>query len=160
MLELKKLTLNNERYVSLVYTVQHNTGSCSTVLEQDLELNLDTLTGRVTGAMHLTDLSVDSLEAAREKMAVWCDRLAAALRSATRKPGDIPIYERKPFDLASQPLWLQQEYNRLVDAHVNAKTEADQAAIEAWLAGHPMTLVRGMIESAECAAAKILDPTE
>ncbi|KVP17120.1 hypothetical protein [Burkholderia ubonensis] len=156
MLDLTDVRLN-ERTVSLVYNVRHNVGRLRTTLEQDFKLEVDLHTGKVKGALYMTDLEADSLEGAREKMAVWCDRMAAALRAARRQSGDVPLplYERQSFDLASQPLWLQQEYARLVEAYVNAKTEEDHEAIKRWLMGHPMNLVGDMVESAQCEAERI-----
>ena len=154
MLELKDLRLG-ERTASVVYNVIHNVGRLRTTLEQDFKLEVDLHSGKVKGALHLTDFQADNLEAAREKMAVWCDRMAAGLRAAKRKEGDLPLYERPSFELASQPLWLQQEYARLVEAYVSAKTEDDHEAIRRWLEGHPMNLVGDMVESAQCEAEQI-----
>ncbi|KVP75288.1 hypothetical protein WJ96_05895 [Burkholderia ubonensis] len=158
MLELKDIRLDAQN-VSLVYNVRHNVGRLRTTLKQDLKLQVDVNTGKVTGALHLTELEADSLEGAREKMAIWCDRMAAALRATRRKDGELPLYERRSFDLADHPLWLQQEYARLVEAYVNARTEEDHEAIKLWLKDHPMTLVSDMVESAECVAERIRETT-
>jgi hypothetical protein len=154
MLELKDLKYAENR-VSLTYNIVHSVGRLRTMLEQDLTLHVSTDTGKVTGEFHLTKLNADSVEAAREKMAVWCDRMAVALRSARRKSGDLPLYERSSFDIENHPLWLRQEYARLVQAYVAAKTEEDHEAINAWLKDHPMNLVGDLVEAARCAAERI-----
>jgi hypothetical protein len=137
---------------ALTYTVRHNVGRLRTTLEQDLDLRVDIDTGKVHGALHVTELEADSIDGAREKLAFWCERLAAALRGTVRKAGDLPLYERRRFDLASQPLWLQQEYARLVQAYASAQTDEDRDAIKLWLQDHPMNLVSDMVDSARCEA--------
>lgn len=154
MLELTGLSLADGKAL-LAYNVRHNVGRLRTTLEQTLELRVDVATGKVTGVMHVTDLEADSVEAARVKLAFWCERLAAALRAPRPKDGDLPLYERRSFKLADQPLWLQQEFSRLVQAYVAAKTEDDLAAIKFWLKDHPMNLVSDMVEFAQCEAERL-----
>ncbi len=148
MLELKDMRLEG-RTVSLCYNVKHNVGSLRTTLEQTLELKVDTQTGKVGGELHLTELECDSIEAAREKMAFWCERMAAALRGAERKDGELPLYGHGTFKLEEQPLWLQEAYAQLVARQLAAHTDEDRERISQWLQGHPMTLVRGLLDSAE-----------
>lgn len=154
MLELTDMSLKDGQ-AHLVYNVRHNVGRLRTTLEQTLELRVDVATGKVRGAMHITDLQTDSIESARDKLASWCERLAAALRGAERKPGELPLYERKSFNLASQPLWLQQEFARLVQAYATAETQEDKDAIKLWLKDHPMNLVSDMVEVAQCEAERL-----
>lgn len=154
MLKLTGFSLKDSQ-ARVTYTVRHNVGRLRTSLEQQLELRVDLSTGKVQGALHVTDLEADNIEAAREKLAVWCDRLAAALRAAERTPGDLPLYERRPFDLSNQPLWLQQEFGRLVQAYATAEIDDDRDAIKLWLKDHPMNLVSDMVEFAQCAAERL-----
>lgn len=149
MLELTRLALSERGEANLAYTVRHNVGRLRTTLEQTLELAVDSRTGKVTGALHLTELEADSIEAARERMAVWCDRMAAALRGAERRQGDLPLYDRRSFVLSEQPRWLQDAFNHLLERKLAATTEEDEAAIEAWLDGHPMVLIPGMLDAVE-----------
>lgn len=154
MLELTEMSLKDGQ-AHLTYNVRHNVGRLRTTLEQTLELRVDVATGKVRGAMHITDLETDSVDGARDKLATWCERLAAALRGAERKPGELPLYERRPFDLASQPVWLQQEFARLVQAYATAETDADKENIKLWLKDHPMNLVSDMVEVAQCQAERL-----
>jgi hypothetical protein len=154
MLELKDLKYDEDR-VTLTYNVTHSGGRIGTILEQDLKLTVDTRTGKVAGDLHLTELSVDSIEAAREKMAVWCERMAIALRHVKRKSGDLPLYQRASFEADELPLWMRQEYERLVRAYLNAKTEEDHEAIRTWLKDHPMSLVGDLVEVARCQAERM-----
>lgn len=147
MLELTEFSLKDGQ-ARVTYNVRHNVGRLKTTLEQTLELRVDLATGKVRGSLHVTDLEAANIEGAREKLAVWCDRLAAALRGAERKVGDLPVYERRSFNVANQPLWLQQEFARLVQAYATAKTDEDHAAINLWLQDHPMNLVGDMVEVA------------
>ncbi|MBU9200156.1 hypothetical protein KTD31_01895 [Burkholderia multivorans] len=137
---------------TLKYTVGHNVGRLPTTLEQDLDLTLDVATGKVTGALHLTDLTADSLDAAREKMAVWCERMAYALRAVQRKNHDLPIFERKSVVLEELPLWLQREYRILVSMYEEAQTDEDQENIRAYLKDHPINYVSDLVESAQVEA--------
>lgn len=159
MLELKRLTMDERGKAALSYNVKHNVGRLKTTLEQTFDLELDTHTGKVTGSLHLTDLEVDSLEAAREKMATWCERMAAALRGAARKPGELPLYERRRFQLDAQPTWLQLAHAHLVNAKLTAKTDEDYAAIEDWLTGHPMVLVPGLLDDVEIELIRRQEPS-
>jgi hypothetical protein len=154
MLELTGIALKDGQ-AHVTYNVRHNVGRLRTTLEQTLELRVDVATGKVRGALHITDLETENVEGAREKLAVWCERLAAALRGVVRMEGDLPLYERKPFNLASQPLWLQQEFARLVQTYVDAQTDEDRAAIKLWLKDHPMNLVSDMVEVAQCEAERL-----
>jgi hypothetical protein len=154
MLELMGCSLKDGQ-AELTYNVRHNVGRLRTTLEQTLVLKVDVETGKVRGVMHVTDLETDSVDAAREKLATWCERLAAALRAPQRKAGDLPLYERRAFNLADQPLWLQQEFARLVQAYATAETDVDRAAIKLWLSGHPMNLVSDMVEFAQCEAERL-----
>lgn len=149
MLELTRLSLGERGQFNVAYNVRHNVGRLRTTLEQPLELVVDTQTGKVSGAFHLTDLEVGSIDEAREKMAVWCDRMAAALRGAQRKVGELPLYERRPFKLDEQPLWLQEAYAQLLARKLAAQSEEDSEAIERWLESHPMVLVPGMLDAVE-----------
>lgn len=149
MLDLTGFSLNDD-HAKITYTVRHNVGRLNTILRQTLELSVDVKTGKVYGVLQVADLEADNIEGAREKLAIWCDRLAAALRGAVRVEGDLPLYERGTFNLASQPLWLQQEFTRLVQAYATAETEEDREAIKLWLKDHPMNLVGDMVEIAKC----------
>jgi len=160
MLELTDMRMD-AGLVSLSYNVRHNVGRLRTTLEQVMQLQVDPRTGKViAGAMHIMDLSGDNVDDARLKMAVWCERLAAALRGTERKVGELPLFEGRRFKLEEQPLWLQQEYNRLVQLHVSAQTDDDHEAIKLWLRGHPMNLISDMVESAECEADRIKEVME
>jgi hypothetical protein len=159
MLELKDLKYDENR-VTVTYNVVHSGGRTSTILEQDFKLTVDTQTGKVEGELHLTEMKVDSIEAAREKMAVWCERMAIALRRVERKSGDLPLYQRTSFEPEELPLWMQQEYERLVQAYVNAKTEEDHEAIRTWLKDHPMSLVGDLVEVAKCQAERRQEVSE
>ncbi|HDR9105426.1 hypothetical protein [Paraburkholderia sp. A3RO-2L] len=141
-----------ERRATLKYTVGHNVGRLPTTLEQDLDLTVDLGTGAVTGALHITDLTADSLDGAREKLAVWCERLAYALRAVQRKNHDLPIFERKPVVLEELPLWLQREYRILVTMYKEAQNEEDRENIRAYLKGHPMNYVSDLVELAQAEA--------
>lgn len=149
MLELTRLALDERGAASLSYNLKHNVGYLDTILEQTLDLELNPRTGKVTGVLHVTELEANSVDAARDKLAGWCDRMAAALRGAARKEGDLPLFERRAFTLTAQPLWLQEAFHRLVQLKLEAETEDDRFAIKQWLDGHPMVLVPGLMDAVE-----------
>lgn len=158
MLELKNCAMASGK-AQLTYNVRHNVSTLRTVLEQDLTLEVDLMSGKVRGQLNVTDLEAENIDAARAKLATWCDRLSAALRSAKRSTGDLPLFEREPFDIDSHPLWLQQAFAQLVEAYAEATTDDELDAIKHWLSEHPLNLVPGMVENAQYAAA-LLTETE
>ncbi len=157
MLELKHLVLEGKDQASLSYAVRHNVGALKTTLEQTMDVRLDIRSGKVEASLNLTELHADSLEAARVRMALWCERMAAALRGAARLEGDLPMYERRSFELAEQPVWLQEAYTALVKAKVEAQTDEAVEALNKWLDGHPMVLVYGLMDAADAEACRILE---
>ncbi len=157
MLELKSLVLDGKDQASLSYAVRHNVGALKTTLEQTMDVRLHLQSGKVEASMSMTELHADSLEAAKDRMALWCERMAAALRGAVRKEGDLPMYERRSFELTEQPMWLQEAYAALVKAKVAAQTDEAVEALNKWLEGHPMVLVYGLMDAAEAEACRILE---
>lgn len=93
MLDLKEVskTTNGLR---AVYTVRHNTAALPTILEQDLHLMIDERTGAVTGKLLVEELQADNMNAAIEKLATWCERLAAALREPMKVTTSVPVFEK------------------------------------------------------------------
>lgn len=74
------------------YEIAHETpGDTGTRLTQDLDLVLDPVTGKVGAKLTLSDLEADNLDAALEKMASWCERMAIALREPREVVAHLPI---------------------------------------------------------------------
>lgn len=93
MLELKEVgkTPNGLR---VIYTVKHNTAALPTTLEQDLHLLIDERTGAIKGKLLVEELQADNMSAAIEKLATWCERLAAALREPMKVTTSVPVFEK------------------------------------------------------------------
>ncbi|MEN7429175.1 hypothetical protein VA599_00370 [Chromobacterium sp. TRC.1.1.SA] len=74
------------------YEIIHETpGLSGTRLSQELMIVFDPRIGEVGAKLTLTDLSAPSFDAALEKMAEWCDRMAIALREPREITASIPV---------------------------------------------------------------------
>ncbi|QEL55487.1 hypothetical protein [Chromobacterium paludis] len=74
------------------YEVSHETsGLDGTRLSQELIVVFDPRIGEVAAKLTLTDLNAPSFDAALEKMAEWCDRMAIALREPREISASIPV---------------------------------------------------------------------
>lgn len=143
MLNLKRMELT-PKGIEVTYTVLHNVGHLPTTLDQDLELVINPDTGAVSGRMVMDNLQADSLDAAREKMAEWCDRMAAALRQPMRQRCMVPVFERLPFDKGALPPRQRHQFDALVEELVamgswEAMNERLKALAEE---KHPLVLVK------------------
>lgn len=79
--------------VKASYEVVHSDGF-KTTLTQDLDLTICEQTGKVTGEFHITKLEAASMPEALAKLAVWCDRMAMALREPMKVTASVPIFEQ------------------------------------------------------------------
>lgn len=150
MLKLKKVELT-EAGLESTYDVIHNVSHLPTTLSQDLELVVNPETGKVHGRMVLDNLSADSLEDAIEKMAEWCDRIAAGLRQPRKVICMAPMYGRIPFE-KEQMLPSHQSMFDALAADLKTCTSFDEIRerIRALVAAkHPLVYVSGALDSAE-----------
>lgn len=155
MLKLKELQLiladEPRPGLALQFEVTHNVGALRTTLSCDLTVNIAPHSGKVQASLALDDLEADTLDEARIKMAVWCDRMAAALRDVNRISGEVPQYERRTFELATLPGWLQREYHVLAErfkACASSEPGDDVTTLRNELIeqGHPLIYVRGAFD--------------
>lgn len=157
MLQLKSLEFHDP-HVRLTYCVRHNVGTLPTTLEQDLTLRVNAETGRVNGELMLSELQADSVDAARLKMAEWCERMAAALRSAVKMEGaELPFYTRAPFTPEALPPHLQQQFERVVWDCTAAGEEGIPELIRGLVAQkHPLVYIPDALACAEAQAYRAL----
>lgn len=140
MLELNTLAQTQPDEVLLGFMVTHNVGTLRTTLTQELNVTVTPSTGRVCASLELKALQAISLEDARRTMALWCDRMAAALRYVERQPGEVPRYTRALFDKDRLPKWLQAEFDRIVVLLRQGSIEHELFE-ELTLDGHPLAYV-------------------
>lgn len=119
MLTLKDLVLSEGKghppAIDYTFNVCHNDSGWKTKLDFNLALKMDRNSKTFSGVLVIDELkNAESIDAARLKMAEWCVRVGAALTHVERVPGDIPTYEKRPFDLERQPSWVQAEFARLL----------------------------------------------
>jgi hypothetical protein len=81
--------------VKATYEVIHTEGY-NTKLTQELDVTICERTGKVTGAFHITELEAASVPEALAKLAVWCERMAIALREPMRITASVPVFEPEP----------------------------------------------------------------
>lgn len=134
--------------LTLRFQVSHSSSALRTTLEGALSAVIDENTGRVTASLELAELHAASLDEARDRMAVWCDRMAATLRGVARVPADVPKYERRCFDPSALPAWLQREYAVLAErfkrcALAEATECAEDICDEMRAQDHPLLLIYG-----------------
>lgn len=150
MLTLQSMTMVGEA-VHLSYVVRHNVGQLATTLEADLQLKVNPHTGATTASLDLGELDAESLEAARARLAVWCERMAAALRAPVRQPtASLPVYEPVPFAPEQLSPFEHEAYEALVARFVRLGDASAMREVAAALptARHPLVLVRGAIDHA------------
>ena len=109
MLVLKSLEHTPDA-LKVVYTVEHQRGELRTVLRQDLHLVIDPKSGAVTGELMVKDIAGANLPEAIERLAGWCERLAAALREPMAIVTSVPVF-RKDYEALS-----------LVESGINPQT--------------------------------------
>lgn len=138
----------------MVFEVRHNVASHNTTLTSELTAVVDTAASKVTAKLCLQGLEADSFDAARENMALWCERSAAALREVQRLPCDLPMYERRPFQLEAQPGWVQREYAVLAKrykrcAEPDAPESRSDIRAELRAQRHPLLHIYGCLDKLE-----------
>jgi DNA topoisomerase IA len=93
MLSLKQCATVDDK-LTATYEVVHNDESFSTKLTQELEIQICKHTGAITGRLNVADLEAPSFEEGIEKLAIWCDRLANALREPMKVKTSVPVFEK------------------------------------------------------------------
>lgn len=155
MIELTGLVLKDSGQakpgLALTFSVSHNVGALPTTLECNLDMVVAPGTGKVKASLLLEDLEADSVEAAREKMALWCDRMAAALRGVERMPFEVPLYERKEFNEESLAPWLKREFAVLSERFKqtldpSCPDERGDVVQELIEQRHPLIFIRGALD--------------
>lgn len=148
MLNLKKIEYKSP-FVVLDYTVQHHVGPLPTVLEQDLQLRVHAETGSVQGELVFSELTASSVDEARQKLAGWCERMAAALRSAALRETpsvELPLYTRAPFSKETLFPYQRELYATLVERLSRLPEEEEAAFIKQCAAEHhPLILIPGVV---------------
>lgn len=126
----------------------HNVGAMRTSLDFQFLVQVDRNTGKARASMNIDQLEADSLDEARLKMATWCTRMGAALHNVDRVPGDVPTFEKRSFELETQPSWVQAEFARLVprfkacSTRVATETSSEILA-EMTAEGNPLVYICG-----------------
>lgn len=76
------------------YEVIHNTDQFKTTLTQNLDVTICERTGKVTGELHIIKLEAATMPEAMAKLAIWCERMAMALREPMKVTASVPVFER------------------------------------------------------------------
>lgn len=160
MLKLKELMVSPPDTFSsrpptldMEFEVSHNVGGFPTTTHAELSVKV-LETGKVRAEMTLDGLEADSLEEAREKMALWCLRTAAALSRVKRMPFDVPLYERAEFDIEALAPWLQREYAVLSErykrlAQPDATETRSDIRADLLAQRHPLLFISGALDFLE-----------
>lgn len=94
MLKLTNLQ-HTENHMKAVYEVIHGGGDeFKTTLTQNLHVSICSKTGAVDAEFHFTELKAPSMDEALAKLAIWCDRMAAALREPRKVVASVPVFEK------------------------------------------------------------------
>lgn len=94
MLNLKHLT-HADNKIKATYEVVHGGGDeFNTTLTQDLNIDICERTGAVQAELHLISLTAPNLDEAVAKMAIWCERMAEALRVPRKVVASAPVFAK------------------------------------------------------------------
>jgi DNA topoisomerase IA len=167
MLELTKLE-KTDAGVKAIYTVKHNTSEYRTTLAQDLHVTICPRTGAVKGELHVLDLEAPSMDEARAKLALWCERLAEALREPLKAVASVPVYENDYDTLRAEdtagPLGLTWTRLQALSSALKISREALRLALdelaEQDFITHPYSEVRYLRMSAKDDVAETLQAIE
>jgi DNA topoisomerase IA len=122
MLKLTSITKKKEDdfvpgTVKATYDVVHDSDRFKLKLTQNLEVTICERTGEVRGELHITELMAPSMPEALAKLAIWCERMALALREPMKVTASVPIYER---DYAKEETSRKFEQGGLVRVRLQA----------------------------------------
>lgn len=94
MLALKSCATTDDN-MSAVYEVIHNDPDYSHLtLTQNFQVQICKNTGAITGQLNITDLKAPSMTEGIEKLAIWCERMAMALREPMKVKAMVPVFEK------------------------------------------------------------------
>ncbi|MBK3780315.1 hypothetical protein G3A43_08595 [Paraburkholderia aspalathi] len=142
---------HREKVVTLKYDAAHSNGRTTVTLPLTLKLNLSR--EKISAAMEVTGIEAESIEAALDAVASWCERGAAAIRESVRKEGaDLPLFTREPFCYDALPSWEKLLYDKIV-ADLLALPDDDASAYISRLKEerHPLLLVHDALDCARAA---------
>lgn len=98
MLTLKSTQMRQDAIgrpeVEAVYAVRHCSEDFDTTLELDLKMVMDPNTGKVKATLVFEEVEQPDFDAATEKLAVWCERMAQALRAPRQVVAHVPMFEQ------------------------------------------------------------------
>ncbi|RQR65458.1 hypothetical protein DIE18_03125 [Burkholderia sp. Bp9125] len=161
MLELKALAMgenpHRDTVVTLTYDAVHNVAGLRTMLTLPLTVKMNLTTSKVAATLDVFGVEADTVDAALDQLATWCERSAEAIRERARKPGvELPVFTRLSFDYDTLAPWQKQLYDQVV---------ADLVAMpDDWTGDfitrlheerHPLVFLRDALESARAAAAQV-----
>lgn len=125
-MKIKSINLDEKELVT-TYEVSHSTGMLSTTLEQDFVVKINRETGKVEASMNLTALTADSVEDARQKMSVWLERMAVAMREPMEATPFVTEF-KSAHEVVLRP-HEQVEYDRIVSRiRTQIMTESNEGA--------------------------------
>lgn len=137
MLKLTSLAKKKEEdfvsgTVKATYEVIHNSDQFKTSLTQNLDVTICERTGAVKGELHIIALEAPSMPEALAKLAVWCERMAMALREPMKVTASVPVYERDHEKAASARNFEQGGLVRVrLEALANGKGISSAEAFKA-----------------------------
>lgn len=159
MLELKGVAMadnpHGHNVVTLTYDAVHNVAGLRTTLTLPLTVRMNLTTNKVAAALDVSGVEADTLDAALDRLANWCDRSAEALRERARKPGiELPVFSRLSFDYETLTTWQKQLYDQVV-ADLEALPEDGEGEYIKRLHAerHPLVFLRDALECARAAVA-------
>lgn len=124
MIEIKSINHTKES-TNIVYEVSHTTGLLTTTLTQDFAVSIrkGLSEGSVSASMNIANLSANSVDEARLKMAEWLERMAVAMREPMETQVVVPLFKRTA-DFCLRP-HEQIEFDRILGTIIS-EVEAEK----------------------------------
>ncbi|MEX3983950.1 hypothetical protein AB4Y45_33735 [Paraburkholderia sp. EG287A] len=135
MLTLKNMQMkaaesaHEDDVATLSYDVEHDAFGTTVTLPLTITLPVrqPIREPKVTASLVVANAEGETIEAALNKLATWCERSAAGIRESARKEkADLPLFTRLTFEYETLLPWQKTLYDKLVADLKHMANEGEQ----------------------------------